>query len=266
MNYSFLVNKKIVNKANQSGVIISVSDYIYVIHEREKNPNAKYQLSAIDKKDLVFVFEEDLEQYKKEKQKSEYYNTIKSFLQERGISELVHFTNIKNIDSIKKYGLLSINKMNEMGIKYYANDKSRYDGYRDAICLSISRVNEPLFVQYCSKSNDEFVTLYIDASMLYIENNKRIYCQTNAANSDKSIVKGNSISELKAMFNDNVTYNVNSSYESRTISRVEKKRKGNETTDIQAEILWFDNVPLKYIKFPESKDKNNGEEEDFFSF
>lgn len=167
---------------------------------------------------------------------------IKKYIEERNIKYLVHFTNIKNIPTIKKYGLLSVNLLNKNNIEFSRNDFNRFDNYPDGISISITHINESLYNKFRIQNKlSEYVIIKIDPSILYLEPNKRIYCQTNAATTNGK--KGESLIDFKEMFAEFVSYENTSGYH-------EFNRKYlsiNETTDSQAEILWFDNVPLKYL-------------------
>ena len=71
-----------------------------------------------------------------------------ALLQNRGVKHLYHFTNIDNLSSILRHGILSVNKLRSNGIKYFYNDPNRYDGNPDAISISISFPNSKLFYKF----------------------------------------------------------------------------------------------------------------------
>ena len=175
------------------------------------------------------------------------------FLCLHDIQYLVHFTNIKNVESIKQHGLLSTCALKRKGLPFYANDDKRLDGYLDYISLSITKVNNELLsaFKYCEKLNKEAI-IYIDAALLYKENEvDRIYCDRNAA--AKTCKKGNSLEALKGMFCDEVKYTTTKitpfgfANISKTYNREIDGRKPNETTDPQAEILFQQKIDPKYI-------------------
>ena len=74
---------------------------------------------------------------------------IKRFIEERNIESLFHFTPVDNLENILKYGLLSINNLNRLGIDYYYNDENRYDDRLDAISTSIEFPNYKMFYKPC---------------------------------------------------------------------------------------------------------------------
>lgn len=169
---------------------------------------------------------------------------IAQFLKERNITTLLHFTDRKNLFKILTYGLLSRKILDELQWNYSFNDTVRADWRTDCISLSISKINEYLLKRFiANKTIAEYVIIEIDATMLYRENNKRIYCQTNAATAHSN--KGGNLENLKAMFDNEVSYCTSS--EPRTFNRQAQNKKDNETTDSQAEILWADWVNPNYI-------------------
>ncbi|MFN3689914.1 MAG: DarT ssDNA thymidine ADP-ribosyltransferase family protein [Fimbriimonadales bacterium] len=60
-------------------------------------------------------------------QLSSEQKAIKEMCLQRGITEVVHFTHVENVDSIMKHGLLSIRDLQQRGIRYRYNDQQRLD-------------------------------------------------------------------------------------------------------------------------------------------
>lgn len=171
---------------------------------------------------------------------------IKSFLDERGIKYLVHFTDQRNIPSIRQHGLLPVSMLEERTICYVHNDDGRNDNYRNGISLSISAENEFVRSSFENEYPDRvYKRIAIDASVLYLETTSRIYCQTNAAT--VSGHKGSDVEDLMAMFANQVCYTLRNSNEPRILNRM--GRASNQPTDVQAEILWLGNIPTKYLHF-----------------
>lgn len=206
-----------------SKIIINISSLIDTLIEKE----SKYHTYSLTYKPLLT--REQLE--------------IKNYLEQRNIKYLVHFTNVRNLPSIKKHGILSVSELKKNKIEFDNNDVKRLDGCLEYISLSITHVNCHLYNRFKSNFiNKEYETLLIDAAILYLEiDNPRIYCETNAA--AKQGRKGSKIEDLKAMFAENVDYFTFNNYHS--FDR--KNRAINETTADQAEILWFKHIPVKYI-------------------
>lgn len=196
----------------------------------------KKKIGAIDQAELeeVSLTEEQLE--------------IKSFLDERRIKYLIHFTDAENISSIKEHGILSIEQIAKLltdeiiSSEPKVNDLDRYDNELNYISLSVSGMNQFLYkvFRYGKQTIEHGVAIVIDASMLYKEiDTPRIYCNTNAANSE--VIKGTDIESFKLLFEEVVDYGM------RHFERDAEKRCSFEPTDIQAEILWNKCVPTKYI-------------------
>ena len=171
---------------------------------------------------------------------------IKAFLEKRNIKYLIHFTDSKNVESIKRHGILSVQQLMNRGIAFSRNDLGRYDNMPDYISLSITNPNEELLSSFRKKGSIlDAKFIYIDASILYLETTDRRYCYTNAAN--RNCKSGNSLYYLKNMFSDTLTYQVPSTGIYRTFNRFEEKRRSNEPTDPQAEILFNRKIDPKYI-------------------
>lgn len=139
-------------------------------------------------------------------------------------------------------------KFKQIGKKYSFNDSVRYDGRLDCISLSISRINKDLVNSFIAKGKiKECVIIEIDATILYREDNERIYCQTNAATTNSK--KGSEFKDLVAMFDDEVSYctNYDGILRGKTFKRSEQYINDNEPTAPQAEILWKDWVNPNYI-------------------
>ena len=180
---------------------------------------------------------------------SEEQLALKDFLDNRRIRYLIHFTDAKNVPSIRENGILSVEQLNKRKIAYKQNDEYRKDNEPDYISLSISGMNQYVYrsFRYSNQTIEHGVAIVINAEMLYREfDTHRIYCSTNAATSEAS--KGDSIDDFNAMFADLVEYTTLSGGE-RKIDRYKENRASYETTDIQAEILWNRCVPAEYILF-----------------
>ena len=154
--------------------------------------------------------------------------------------------------NVLNFGLLSRDFLDEefktIGKKYSFNDSVRYDGRPDCISLSVSSINKNLVNSFIAKGKiKECVIIEIDATILYREDNERIYCQTNAATTNSK--KGSEFKDLVAMFDDEVSYctNYDGILRGKTFKRSEQYINDNEPTAPQAEILWKDWVNPNYI-------------------
>lgn len=174
---------------------------------------------------------------------------IKKFLDERRIHYLIHFTDAKNIASIKENGILSIEELKKRGLVYIRNDENRHDNAPDYISLSVSGINQYLYRTFknINQTIEHGVAVIINAELLYKEiDTSRIYCNTNAATATSN--KGEALKDLEVMFSDTVEYITAMGVE-RKIDRNVERRASYESTDIQAEILWNKRVPPEYIMF-----------------
>lgn len=68
-------------------------------------------------------------------------------LKQFGITNLCHFTNIKNLESILMNGIMPISKLIESDIKFYNSDKNRFDQKENAISLSFQNPNVKMLYQ-----------------------------------------------------------------------------------------------------------------------
>ena len=170
---------------------------------------------------------------------------IKSFLEKRNIKHLVHFTDSKNVESIKRHGILSVQQLMDRGMVFRRNDFGRYDNMLDYISLSITNPNLVLLSSYISKGTiDDVKVVIIDATILYKEiNTPRIYCDRNAANG--TCKKGSSIHHFENMFVETLEYQTPSTGKLYSYNRAIKRP--NDTTDPQAEILFYRRIDPKYI-------------------
>jgi hypothetical protein len=214
---------------------------------------------------------------------------IRRICEERGVDELVHFTNILNLENIIRYGLLSRKEIETKGIRYYFNDSKRLENMSHAICLSISFPNYKMFSKYMRAG--KFLIISLDKSILW--ELICIFCPTNAAQKNISELLGTPdgrqiLSEpqaLKDMFSDKlckikISY-IYSGYVSyvgvperllgdRTrvsgyIQRAELGIPPHYTTDPQAEVLCLESISPKYIRkiYVESQEIKNNLEQQF---
>jgi len=155
---------------------------------------------------------------------------IEKFLKERKIKKLIHFTDIRNLKSIRKHGLLPIKRLKEENIHYYYNDNERFDNQLGGISVSITSRNNHLLRSYHARENRKWAEIEIDSSVAKTHNCLFYYC--NAASSDfrdTSTEHLSSFLALKDMFSESISTN------KRTILR--NNKASNLTTDDQAEII-----------------------------
>lgn len=167
----------------------------------------------------------------------------KEKINERCITRLVHFTDISNIESIIKNGILPRNQLKEG--EYDFNDEDRWDKHTDAICLSVENPNSYLLTKFKEKyPNKKYKLITINPSILYssfIKNDSislvpRYYCNYNAA----SKMTKTSCDNIEIMFSPQVQtcYGI----------FCRKSKKTSQPTMDQAEILFFGKIPPEYIE------------------
>ncbi|WOY03687.1 DarT ssDNA thymidine ADP-ribosyltransferase family protein [Dickeya fangzhongdai] len=163
--------------------------------------------------------------------------TIQQIVQQRNITRLFHFTHRDNLSSIIEYGLIGRGVMDEHEIVYDHNDELRIDGHLDAICLSVSYPNAKMLFRYRQLKEGDWILLAIDPAVLW-EKDCAFY-PTNAASNN---VRFNDLSSMKGVeaFNSMFDGNVFSESRSNTLS-------SEYTTDVQAEVLVFNEIEPSYI-------------------
>ena len=164
-------------------------------------------------------------------------------IENHGITRLIHFTNANNLSSILEKGIFPRSQLNNENIKYEANDDLRLENALDSISLSIQNPNLKLLDSFKRKyPNNKYYVLLLDPALLYELFNKdnkslikREYCTNNAAYSNCKRSETN----IDYMFDDKIHDKYQYFYRS--------EREINETTDPQAEILFYGKIPPKYI-------------------
>lgn len=177
-------------------------------------------------------------------------NEIRDYVLSRGITELLHFTRMSNLESIFEEGLQNREELEfplEGSRSTKFNDQLRLDNADGAVCLSISFPNYKMFYHLQKKYVDEdWVIISLDPSLLWKA--ECIFCLTNAAsNSVNTIPKKDrlGLKSLKLMFDD--IPNV--------IKREDLNIPEKYTTDPQAEVLvgMVQNDYIKRIYFKDNE-------------
>lgn len=116
-------------------------------------------------------------------EKYSYKFQIFHILMKRNIKFLCHFTNIKNLESILKNGLIPRQIMDEKGISYIYSDKDRFDNKLDCSSFSISYPNHKML--YTKQNKDEenniYVIIILDAVKILLNDLEKYYVFVNAA-------------------------------------------------------------------------------------
>lgn len=156
---------------------------------------------------------------------------VEQFAREIDIPHLVHFTNIKNLQSIMENGLYPRSRLDELNRGYCVNDQLRLDGHVDSVSISIGFPNSQMFYKMWKGSNDIFCVLGLDPSVLWKYD--CAFCKHNAADgliSRQSIRSLCNASSFRGMYEE-VSW---------LRSRADQKLKSYDPTDVQAEVLVFD--------------------------
>ena len=181
---------------------------------------------------------------------------IQQFCEGRGITTLVHFTRIENLQSILQGGLIGRSLLEARGKQFLRNDPDRADGRKEAVCLSISFPNYKMFwdIRKTKEKTEgikdaQWVILLLDAKVLWELD--CTFCQTNASSgvvipllSDERIGELKRHESLKDMF-------VDVFYDSKRETRIHRQNlqiPEHYTTDPQAEVLVSNRISAKYIK------------------
>jgi hypothetical protein len=157
----------------------------------------------------------------------------------RAITTLVHFTCVRNLSSIMEKGLLGRSILEtwppEQQPKY--NDTQRLEGYKGAVCLSISFPNYRMFYKYSRDNRAEWAILLLAPSVLW-ELDCAFY-EDNAASRKvryTPLAHRKQASALMQMFTD---------YDQ--VCRQNLQIPDCYPTNPQAEVLVFDPIPPFYV-------------------
>lgn len=166
---------------------------------------------------------------------------MKRILEEKNVENLFHFTQACNLPNILTYGLLSKRDLENKDITFELNDQYRYDGFEDAVCMSIEFPNYKMFYSIRMQKPEEtkWVVLMLDASILC--DLDCAFCVDNAADSKSTSI---SISERKGR---EALLKLFEEYPGKS-SRSDLKLLDHWPTNPQAEVLVFDDIPVSYVK------------------
>lgn len=164
---------------------------------------------------------------------------LKKEIKKRKISYVLHFTNVKNISSILKYGLIPRQELESTGLDFEFNDDYRYDGYKNSISCSIEQPNYKMFYKLRKNNKDsQWAVVVLKKSILWKKD--CAFFETNAANRNmksKTAEKRISQKDFKSLFGE-----LNWSH-----PRDDLNIPRSYPTDPQAEVLVFDKIEPKYI-------------------
>ena len=115
-------------------------------------------------------------------------NNYKRIVASRNIKELIHFTNILNVNSIMLHGLLPRRLVDREFPNAYVNDENRFDNYKNATCLSVSFPNYKMFYKYQNENKGmDWAVLSLNPELLAdLDIRYFFFFKENAAKSDSS--------------------------------------------------------------------------------
>lgn len=276
--YNLIIGKEVIHKVLGKGIVTRIepgilnNKYIYINFGEEKQFNENvynylteikledYELDYINRK-MSNKSEKQLKLYQLSMRLSRYISGvpitrhsniskndedkkfIENFIKDRNIKEIIHFTQLDNLDSIMKNGLLSVEYLDENNIRFFRNDYNRFDNFKNAICVSISFPNYQMFYKLRGEDKSKkWVVLIIKPEVLYEK--ACAFCSGNAASykvNSIDIDKRMSGKSLESLFYDFLDNDIEKTREDLNI-------RNSYTTNPQAEVLVFDKIETKYIK------------------
>ena len=166
---------------------------------------------------------------------SELKSKLEESVLSREIKELVHFTRIDNLQSILSIGLQSRVKLEKRNQKYLINDSMRLDNRLNGISISITHPNQSMFYKYrTATESSDWCVVILKPSILW--ELSCLFCMHNAADSRIRRLNDKSLSNKDAFL---------SMFSSENRSSILPK---NYTTDVQAEVLCLNDIPVEYIE------------------
>jgi len=155
---------------------------------------------------------------------------IVDVIKERNITKLIHFTDIRNIESILEHGILPPSRLKERSIESHLNDANRFDNQMGGISVSIMQRNQYLLNSYNKRDPRKWVEIEINPDIAATRN--CLFYESNAANSKFQDVKEEYLRSAKAFKN----IFANHVFSNHGVWTRENK-KDYEPTDLQAEII-----------------------------
>lgn len=163
---------------------------------------------------------------------------MKQLVVDKNITALYHFTKVSNLSTILKHGILSISELEKWNMLYDNNDASRLDRRIYGVSCSIMWPNHKmLFVKSRESENDKYVLVKLKPNVLW--DLDCLFFKSNAAKK-----------ELQQM-HDDYFRGVNAFKRLFEYCVYERKRnldtKAYWPTDVQAEVVVLNQIPVRYI-------------------
>ena len=175
---------------------------------------------------------------------------IKNEIEKRSIRQVVHFTQLSNLENILKYGLLPKDTLDADEHLYEGNDDLRIDSCINASCLSVSFPNYKMF--YSCRMQDrsvKWIVISFDPRILWKKD--CAFCVENAASNAVACMPLESRKTPESflgLFKDHDNYP----------TRADLSIPEYYPTNPQAEILIFEPVERIYIKAIYFQTRNAG--------
>lgn len=167
-------------------------------------------------------------------------------IEKRKIKFLIHFTRVKNLESILTKGFLPRKYLTEQKISFCYNDKLRLDKNENATCFSIEYPNEFLLKGFQKEYNeDDWVIIQLDVQRIFnTHKGNKYYVNKNAGGATSWLKdpRAKTSFAFDRMFTEE---NLDSRH---PYTRAEKKLKAYLPTNPQAEILIDGNISPECIK------------------
>lgn len=171
---------------------------------------------------------------------------IRALMQRRFITTLYHFTHSAHLPYIfsnneKENGLQATDNLRKVDtLDMITTDVNRYDKCTDAVCCSVSRINYFYFKTARNRERNDSKILYHDWCILAIDakviDDTTLFCPFNAATGRGRYITSGA-QGFESIFADEV----------RNIKRY-PGTPSNYATDVQAEILVKNKIPVEKIK------------------
>lgn len=186
---------------------------------------------------------------------------IEPLVHKRKIRDLIHFTQLDNLDSILRHGVCSQKTIKDArnAIKAKVNDFERWDMRKDCVNVSIEFPNVWLLKQYKKKApNAHWVVLVLSTELLYEQDNYYAYHNASTREISSKLQNLCKPEDFEAMFADRFTVHLRND-NNRPFDRNELTGIDYLPTSDQAEILVRGTISPKFIKriiFSDEADMN----------
>jgi len=177
---------------------------------------------------------------------------IISYLEEREVEHLVHFTPVSNLEGIRRRGIVPRIELEECGdVEFKALDRMRLDGAKHMSCFSLSFPNHQMMYRYrkqLQEDGDDIAVLFIKIDCLArLSVDQVLFYPSNAASHECREMDDCDLMGMEAvrrMFRERGQTRLG--YE---VSRAELDLPTYLTTDPQAEVQIAAIIPWSDVRF-----------------